>query len=185
MNDIAGIHHYHETNQISQDDAIDAQICARLAEARGLADAGEWIAARTLCAELIILHQPLLARDPRRLSAILATLAVARGFRAIARLLAATSNRTVRFNVVPQRGTTLATGIQDVDGTEHVTISEPWLGDRAAVRAWSERLGYGHLGGAHAPHDHSANDHAADEHWADYRPGCLGARPGFDWALSP
>lgn len=73
-----------------------------LEQAVGLARAGDLQRARELCAAVVFDMQPLLARRPALLRAVLHAALVARGFTFVSRLVLAISGRSVR--VVPATG---------------------------------------------------------------------------------
>ena len=103
-----------------------------------LVNDGDQAAARLMCAATIAANQPMLARDAGLLLDTVTVLAAARGFRAIERLLAATSGRSVRVRVEPVRPPD--TGSNCAGCVERYTISETCLQDPWLTRQWSEQL---------------------------------------------
>ena len=120
--------------------ADDSSAAVRLAlqSAWQLVHDGDRAAARLVCAATVAANQPLIARDAALLLDTVTVLAAARSFRAIERLLAAASGRSVRVSVGPAR--TPEHGFSRPGCMERHTISETCLEDPWLTRQWSEQL---------------------------------------------
>ena len=86
-----------------QNAGIDsAAVGRKLGEARAHARVGDLLAARLVCAEIVLAHKPLLCSDPALLTATTESLVHARSWHLLEHLLLSALGRTVRFAVVPE-----------------------------------------------------------------------------------
>jgi len=99
-----------------------AAVDQKLGEARELARLGDLLAARLVCAEIVLAHKPLLCSTPALLTATTESLVHARSWHLLEHLLLAALGRNVRFAVGPESAAEEpAHFIRRTEAQQHVT----------------------------------------------------------------